>query len=229
MDFSEWEPAYAAIVSDFGFDRAADRAARDLLADLTTPFDVGRLEPKLAGKHVAVAGGATGVAEDVAELDAVDTIIAASVAAGSLRASGIEVDLMVTDLDKTPAVVRTLAEAGVPIAIHAHGDNVRLLRNQVPDLPTEAVLPTTQTEPIGPVRNFGGFTDGDRGAFLADHFGAARLSFPGWDLDDPSVGSQKRRKLEWAGRLLHWLEQRREERFELLDGRRSEIELEWLR
>jgi uncharacterized Rossmann fold enzyme len=229
MDFGEWEPAYEAILSDFGFDRAADQAARDRLADLTTPFDVAELEPKLAGQHVAIAGGAAGVTEDLAHLDDVDTVIAASVAAGTLSASDVSVDLMVTDLDKTPGVVRTLAEEGVPIAVHAHGDNMGLVQSQVPALPADAVLPTTQTEPIGPVRNFGGFTDGDRGAFLADHFGAARLSFPGWDLDDPTVGNQKRRKLTWAERLLHWLERRRLDRFGLLDGRRSQIELEWLR
>lgn len=228
MDFCEWKPAYEAILSDFGFDRAADRAARDLLANLTRPFDVARLEPKLAGKHVAIAGGGRGVAEDLAELHGVDAVVATSVAARSLRASDVGVDMLVTDLDKTPAVVRTLADTGVPVAVHAHGDNMNLVRNQVPTLPSEAVLPTTQTEPIGPVQNFGGFTDGDRGAFLADHFGATRLSFPGWDLDDPSVRSQKRHKLAWAARLLHWLERRRGEQFPLLDGRRTEIELDWL-
>ena len=64
----------------------------------------------------------------------------------------------------------------------------------------------------------------DRGAFLADHFGAARLVFPGWDLDDLSVGSEKAHKLAWAERLLAWLERRRGERFTVLDGRREAIE-----
>lgn len=228
MDFSEWKPAYEAIVSDFGFDRTADRAARDLLAELTSSFDLGRIEPILAGQHVAIAGGGRGVVADLTELQAVDTVVATSVAARTLRASDLGVDMLVTDLDKTPAVVRTLADTGVPVAVHAHGDNVQLVREQVPDLPTETVLPTTQTEPLGSVENFGGFTDGDRGAFIADHFGARQLSFPGWDLDDPSVSTQKRRKLEWAARLLHWLERRRGEQFPVLDGRRSGINLDWL-
>lgn len=228
MRYSEWEPAYDAIRAAFGFDRDADRAARDLLAELTTPFDEGRLEELLAGNHVAIAGGATGVAADLATIEDVDTVVAASVSAGALRAAGRAVDLMVTDLDKTPAVVRTLAAEGTPVAVHAHGDNVALVREQVPRLPDLAVLPTTQVAPSGPVRNYGGFTDGDRAAFIADHFDADRLSFPGWDLDDPSVGPVKQQKLEWAARLLHWLERRRDERFDLLDGRREDLSLPWL-
>lgn len=228
MRYSEWEPAYEAIRAAFGFDRAADRAARDLLEEFTTPFDEERLRSLLEGNHVAIAGGATGVTADLTAIGDVDTVVAASVSAGALRAAGEAVDLMVTDLDKTPAVVRTLAAEGTPVAVHAHGDNVALVRDQVPRLESSAVLPTTQVAPTGPVRNYGGFTDGDRGAFIADHFGAARLSFPGWDLDDPSVGTVKRQKLEWAARLLYWLERRRDEEFDLLDGRRADLSLAWL-
>ena len=61
------------------------------------------------------------------------------------------------------------------------------------------------------VHNFGGFTDGDRAAFTADHFGAAELRFVGWDFEDPDVSPEKREKLQWAERLLHWLEGRRDE------------------
>jgi uncharacterized Rossmann fold enzyme len=117
-----------------------------------------------------------------------------------------------------------LTERGVPVAVHAHGDNDGAIRKVVPDCDGAFVLPTTQAEPHGPVRNFGGFTDGDRAAFLADHLGAARLVLVGWDFDDPTVGSAKARKLEWAERLLHWLERRRDERFAALDGRRAAID-----
>ncbi|MFC6736148.1 hypothetical protein ACFQEQ_07845, partial [Halolamina salina] len=75
------------------------------------------------------------------------------------------------------------------------------------------------------VRNFGGFTDGDRDAFLADALGAGELRFVGWQFDDPDVGELKARKLHWAERLLYWLETRRGERFVVLDGRREELRL----
>jgi hypothetical protein len=131
---------------------------------------------------------------------------------------------MVTDLDKNPETVRTLTGESTPVAVHAHGDNRPLVEAWVPRCEGEWLLPTTQAEPAGPVENFGGFTDGDRAAFLADHFGAGEFVWPGWDLDDPTVDGTKRRKLEWAERLLGWLERRRDERFPILDGRREGIE-----
>jgi uncharacterized Rossmann fold enzyme len=79
------------------------------------------------------------------------------------------------------------------------------------------------------VVNYGGFTDGDRAAFLADEFGAGELVFLGWDFDDPRVDPMKAKKLQWAERLLRWLEVRRDETFSVLDGRREEIRPVWRR
>ena len=223
MNFEEWSPVYEAILSDFGFDRAADERARDLLADLATPFDLDRLAA-FGGATVAVAGAGPSLPDETAVARGADIVVAASTAADVLADRGIAVDLMVTDLDKNVDTAVSHSERGVPVAVHAHGDNVPALRSAVPEFDPEFLLPTTQAEPAGPVRNFGGFTDGDRGAFLADHLGAAELRFPGWDFDDAAVGPMKARKLDWAERLLRWLEVRRGERFAALDGRRDGIE-----
>jgi len=222
MDFTTWEPVYETILADFGFDRAADERARDLLADLTGPFDTSRLA--IDGRTVAVAGAGPSLAAEGDRAASADAVVAASTAAERLLESGVDVDCMVTDLDKTPETARELAERGVPVAVHAHGDNVPAVRDHVPTFAGESVLPTTQAAPAGSVRNFGGFTDGDRAAFLADHCGATELIFVGWDFDDPDVDPMKRRKLVWAERLLHWLERRRDERFGVLDGRRDGID-----
>jgi 2-amino-4-hydroxy-6-hydroxymethyldihydropteridine diphosphokinase len=223
MNFERWEPTYEAILSDLGFDRRADERARDELAELAEPFDEERLAP-LEGATVAVAGAGPSLDAELEVAAEAGFVIAASSAADRLREAGVAVDLMTTDLDKNPGTARDLSRRGVPVAVHAHGDNRPAIRERVPRFDTAHVLATTQAAPVGPVRNFGGFTDGDRGAFLADHFGAVRLLFPGWDFDDPSVTPMKRRKLEWAERLLRWLEIRREERFEILDGRRDAID-----
>jgi uncharacterized Rossmann fold enzyme len=131
---------------------------------------------------------------------------------------------MVTDLDGAPETAIRLTTYGTPVAIHAHGDNTEAIRTYVPECQLSRVLPTTQAAPADPIENFGGFTDGDRAAFLADHLGADSLVFPGWDFDDPAVTRQKRRKLAWAERLLYWLERRRDEQFAVLDGRRNAID-----
>ncbi|MEF8806512.1 6-hydroxymethylpterin diphosphokinase MptE-like protein [Natronomonas sp.] len=228
MRYEEWQPAYEAILSDFGFEPAADERARDVLAELLEserPLSVDDID--LSGT-VAICGGAASLVGDLDVARRADSVVAASIAADILRDAGVAVDCMVTDLDKNPGTARALTEAGTPVAAHAHGDNLDAVREWIPEFDAAAVLPTTQAAPVGPVVNPGGFTDGDRAAFLADACGAERLVFPGWDLDDPTVGRSKARKLLWAERLLRWLELRREEEFGVLDGRRDRIELQWL-
>lgn len=228
MDYRTWEPVYESILADFGFDRRADERARDILGALCQPFDLDRFD-SVQGATVAIAGA--GPSLD-AELDVVrdaDVVFGASTATDVIRAAGFDVDCMVTDLDKNPETVAELTAAGTPVAVHAHGDNVPAIREYVSTFATEHVLATTQAEPTPVVRNFGGFTDGDRAAFLASHLGAGSLVFPGWDFDDPTVDAMKRQKLRWAERLLRWLETRRGETFDVLDGRRERIDAEWTR
>ena len=87
------------------------------------------------------------------------------------------------------------------MVVHAHGDNVPLLRHWVPLLPGPLVA-TTQAAPLPHVHNFGGFSDGDRAVFAADEIGAARVRIIGFDLADRNVDPVKRGKLFWAGELL---------------------------
>lgn len=223
MNFATFEPAYEAILADFGFDRAADERARDAAADLATPFDLDRLGD-WRGETVAVAGAAPCLADEIALAREADVVVAASTAADVLADRGVAVDCMVTDLDKNPETAVELTREGVPVAAHAHGDNISAVREWLPRFADEWTLATTQAAPVGPVRNTGGFTDGDRAAFLADHVGAGELVFPGWEFDDPAVDPMKARKLDWATRLLRWLERRRGERFSVLDGRREETD-----
>jgi uncharacterized Rossmann fold enzyme len=211
VEFSTWEPVYDLILADLGFDRAGDERARDRLAEWAEPFDTDRLG--LDGARVAVVAPGPSLDAEVGTPGDVDRVVAASSAADRLLAAGRRPDLVVTDLDGTPATAAALTRAGTPVAVHAHGDNGPALDRWLPACDPANVLATTQAAPVGPVVNAGGFTDGDRAAFLADALGAARLSFVGWDLDDPAVGRLKREKLAWARRLLRWLAARRGESF----------------
>jgi uncharacterized Rossmann fold enzyme len=223
VNFETFEPVYEAILADFGFGRDADERARDVAAAFATPFDLDRLGD-WRGRTVAIAGAAPSLADEVAVAREADVVVAASTAADVLRDRDVDVDCMVTDLDKNPETAAALTREGVPVAAHAHGDNVPAVREWLPRFDAEWTLATTQAAPSGAVQNPGGFTDGDRAAFLADHVGAGQLTFLGWDFDDPDVNPMKARKLDWAARLLRWLERRRGERFGILDGRRSELD-----
>lgn len=227
MKFDEWEPVYETLLDDFGFDRDADERARDRLAAQTTPFDLDRLA-HVRESAVAIVGASPLLESDdaIERADAADLVFAASSAATVLESNDVRVDCMVTDADKDreARTVQELTERGTPVALHAHGDNVAEIGSILDRCTEPSILPTTQAKPRGPVRNFGGFTDGDRAAFLADSLGASELSFIGWDFDDSTVDDVKAKKLTWAERLLFWLEYRRGDKFTVLDGRREAID-----
>lgn len=226
MHFDTWEPVYEAICADMGYDRTADELARDRLANLVAGAGTLEVDSRgLAGLTVAVAAPGPSLEADLAAVRAADVVLAAGTAADRLLDGGFPVDWVVTDLDGHPGRVREFTRDGRSVAVHAHGDNRDLLEAHVPSYELTAVLPTTQAAPVGPVRNVGGFTDGDRAAFLADAMGAGALTFPGWDLGDETVDADKARKLDWATRLLAWLEDRRGDRFGVLDGHRAGIDL----
>jgi uncharacterized Rossmann fold enzyme len=211
VEFSTWEPVYELVLADLGYDRAGDERVRDRLAGWAEPFDLRRIG--MTGETVAVVAPGPSLAESLARVDGADRVVAASRAADRLLAAGRRPDAVVTDLDGTPATAAALSRADTPVAVHAHGDNGPALDRWLPACDPANVLATTQAAPAGPVVNHGGFTDGDRAAFLADACGAAELRYVGWDLDDPAVGTAKRAKLGWARRLLRWLAARRGESF----------------
>lgn len=227
MEFERWEPVYETILAEFGFDRAEDERSRDLAARFAEPFAFDRLA-WIEDATVAIVGAAPTLPDELEAsedpLAAADGIVAASTAVDVLEQYGYETDLMVTDLDKNTETAIDRTHDGRPVVAHAHGDNQAAVRSWFPRADTDHVLATTQAAPQPAVHNFGGFTDGDRAAFLADAFGADRLRFVGWQFDDPTPDPTKAHKLEWAARLLRWLERRRDERFSVLDGHRESIE-----
>jgi len=225
MDYQTWEPVYEGLLAAFGYPRDGDERARDRLGELLSgaaTYDPAALA--LEGQTVAIAGAGPSLEAEADRAASADAVLAASTAVDRLQETGVAVDAMVTDLDKNPETGRALTASGTPVFAHAHGDNVPAVEAHVPTYDAAYVVPTTQAAPTDRVHNFGGFTDGDRAAFTADHFGAAELRFVGWDFDDPDVSPEKHEKLRWAERLLYWLERRRAARFGVLDGRRDDIE-----
>jgi len=128
------------------------------------------------------------------------TIVAADGATSVLLGEGMLPAVIVSDLDGNVEDIVRASQAGSVVVVHAHGDNMDKIGEQVPRL--VRVVGTTQSRPIEGVHNFGGFTDGDRCVFLARHFGAAEVRLVGFDFDDPTVTPRKRKKLQWARVLI---------------------------
>lgn len=201
MRWEEWEPLYEEILADFGFDRSRDEEAARRLDGLLR----GRADPDLrsllSGKRVAVCGRGPSLERGLETLRPGEVVVSANGATTRLLARGVVPAVVVTDLDGDLDDLRRAHRQGAVLVVHAHGDNIEKLP-WVASLDGPRVLGTTQAAPFGVLRNFGGFTDGDRCFFLARAHGAASIRLLGFDFDDPAAGPVKRKKLRWARKLL---------------------------
>jgi uncharacterized Rossmann fold enzyme len=201
-NFEDWEPYYQRILEYFSFDRAKDEEAARLLADLLPRDDLALLDGQARDRVVTVAGNAPALDKEMGKRKG--TLWAADAAAERLYQKGIRPDAVFTDLDGATDAFLEMNRQGTIMVIHAHGDNMALLRHWVPRF-VGPLVGTTQSRPLPHIHNFGGFTDGDRAVFAAHVLGAREVQIIGFDLDDPQVEPVKRGKLFWARELLHLL------------------------
>ena len=209
MDFEAWDVYYRQILKDFGYSREEDERAARILDERLTGERIApeALRPMFAGKDATIAGNAPSLADEVTAV--AHPLVAADEATSVLRKAGIRPDVIVTDLDGDVADQVAANAEGAVAVVHAHGDNIPAIEAWAPKF-RGRVIGTTQARPLGRVYNFGGFTDGDRAGFLADHLGAASLLLIGFDFETPSPKDAdrgtKKRKLDWAYILLQTLD-----------------------
>ena len=199
MQFKDWEPYYSEILEYFAFDRAADEEAARLLATLLPRDNLLSLSALTCDNPVTVCGNAPCLKDELDKIQGV--VFAADAATDVLDANGIYPDAVFTDLDGASDRLLALNKEGTIVVVHAHGDNIALLKHWVPRF-TGPIVGTTQSTPLPRVHNFGGFSDGDRAVFAADELGAETVTLIGFDLDDKDVDPVKHGKLIWARKLL---------------------------
>ncbi len=199
MKFKDWEPHYIRILGFFGFDREDDELAAVLARTLTKKDDIDSLKSACSGKTVTVCGNAPCLGDETDLIRGV--VFAADAAADYLYKTGIRPDVVFTDLDGCEESFPEMNSKGTIMVVHAHGDNIPLLKNWIPRFFGPLVL-TTQSRPFDSVYNFGGFTDGDRAVFAAHEMNAAEVILAGFDLNDKSVNPVKHGKLMIARELL---------------------------
>ena len=200
-----WDEYYVRILDYFGFSREDDEEAARLLSSILPRNDISLLTDTISGSDIIVAGNAPSLLDDIRDTDFDGkVVIAADAAARVMKKGGVIPDIVFTDLDGLDDDVLEMNEAGTILAVHAHGDNMPLVKSWVPKM-KGPVVGTTQSTPLENVYNFGGFSDGDRGVFAAYELGANSVSLIGFDLDDKSVDPVKHGKLMIARKLLHLL------------------------
>jgi 2-amino-4-hydroxy-6-hydroxymethyldihydropteridine diphosphokinase len=209
MDFASWEPFYEQILKDFLFSRSQDESvAAELDRRLGgTRIPDAELRTLIRGKEVTVAGNGPKVGAEIKGSRGV--LLTADEATSVALEHGILPAILVTDLDGNVSDQLKANAEGTIAVVHGHGDNRPAVQEWAARFSGRTVA-TTQSRPTGRLRNFGGFTDGDRAVFLADHFGAARIHLVGFDFEHPNEKDRdrrtKQRKLDWAYVLLASLE-----------------------
>ena len=213
MKFEEWEPIYKLILEDMHFDRIYDEnsallfskmletKARKKIPDI---IEIDLLKKAINGKDVLVCGKAPCLKDELKNIDLRKyVIIAADGATSILMNSGVTPNIIVTDLDGNMDDEAKANELGAIMVVHAHGDNIDALGEELPRL--KRVIGTTQSKPLENVYNFGGFTDGDRSVFIAQEMGAKSITLIGFDFTDENVTPLKKKKLIWAEKLINMM------------------------
>lgn len=231
IPLEEWLERYRKIAEFMGYDIERDRRATRTFAGMLSIHGLAPPVPDLhrvlRGRPAMVFGAGPSldrVMDDLVKEDLIEgfVLLAADGATQALLEREIVPHIVVTDLDGDLGSLLRAAGQGATLIIHAHGDNIDRIR-QVFDRVvsvTERIVGTTQVEPVEPVRNFGGFTDGDRCVFLAASFGARPIVMVGMDFGnvvgrrskpwlsrDVPAWEDKEKKLKIAYGLVSWLVQ----------------------
>ncbi len=238
MELVKWLRIYNRIVGDFGFSKEEDEESARLLARVlpeeSAEHALSSLKKLLNGKTVFVIGASDEAVKQLralrlgkmrySEKFADSPKLSADGATSAIFEAGLVPDAVITDLDGDVDVQLKALEKGAIVVIHAHGDNMDKIEEYVPEFVRKGydrVAGTTQGKPVGSVRDFGGFTDGDRAVHLACALGAKKVVLVGFDFTKvgkysylgsakPTGGKapfkewkkKKLKKLSWARKLI---------------------------
>lgn len=207
-----WHSKYNKIIQEFGYKKREDRKAAVMLDSiLQGQFHLAELKKMLQQKPVFVIGSGPSLSSSIPIIKKYKTTIkiCADTALAPLMRNGIKPEIVVTDLDGDLDLLKKISQTSLMV-VHAHGDNISQL-HWVKNF--KNCIGTTQTERIGKIHNFGGFTDGDRGVFLASYFGASKIFLFGMDFGTKigrysntrkSERKIKLKKLKYGKMLLEW-------------------------
>lgn len=183
---------YQRIAGELGLDTGKDLESAKRLDELLKGQDtsriISRLKGMLGGKTVYVYGCGPSLKRDIRSVKGIkahrmkeNVHIAADGATRALLEEGIHPDVIETDLDGWVEPIQKSNRQGTLTVVHAHADNIDKINDVVPNLECANVLGSTQTKPFGRLQNYGGFTDGDRAVYLAEHMKAQLIILAGMD------------------------------------------------
>lgn len=191
MKWEDWKPYYYDIVSQLKIDMEKDIASTEILDALlesTNPVPlVTTLRKLIHEKTVIVCGAGPSLSDHLQIIKSSDdykdaTLVAVDGATSAFIELGMTCDIIVTDLDGDHNDIISMVEQGALSVVHAHGDNMKAVKEVVPRL--KHVLGSTQVEPRSNVFLWGGFTDGDRACYLVAHYEPEQIVLAGMDFGE---------------------------------------------
>ena len=211
---SGWKKRYLLILKELNYSQKKDKQSAIILDSILKKTNTtDKILKLINGKTVFVIGSGPSLSNAIPKLKKLKKSIkiAADSSLKPLVDNGIIPDIVVTDLDGDENTIKKIAKTKSIFVIHAHGDNIKKLE-LVKKI--KNCIGTTQSNPFNKIQNFGGFTDGDRGVFLANYFGAKKIILFGMDFGN-RIGKFsntkkadrkiKLKKLEIGENLLIWL------------------------
>jgi len=214
MMISGWKKRYLLILKELDYSQKKDKESAIILDSILKKTNtIEKISKMIEGKTVFVIGSGPSLSKAIPKLKKLKRTIkiAADSSLKPLVDNGIIPDIVVTDLDGDENTIKKIAKTKSIFVIHAHGDNIEKLE-LVKEIKNK--IGTTQSNPFNKIQNFGGFTDGDRGVFLASYFGAKKIILFGMDFGNKigrfsntkkSDRKMKLKKLEIGESLLIWL------------------------
>ena len=211
---SGWEKRYLSILKELNYSEKKDKESALVLDSILKKTDaIEKVREIIQGNTVFVIGSGPSLSSAIPKLKKLKKSIkiAADSSLKPLIDNGIIPDIIVTDLDGNEDTIKKISNTKSIFVIHAHGDNIEKLQ-MVKKM--KNCVGTTQTNPFNKIQNFGGFTDGDRGVFLASHFDAKKIILFGMDFGNQigkfsntkrSDRKIKLKKLKIGKDLLIWL------------------------
>jgi len=210
---SGWKKWYSNILKEFEYDEKKDKEAAIILNSILKRSNINNeILNLIKNKTVFVIGSGPSLSTAIPKLKNLKKSIkiAADSSVKPLVDNGIIPDIVITDLDGDENSLKKIATKSI-FVVHAHGDNISKLKFSKK---FKKCIGTTQSKPFSKIQNFGGFTDGDRGVFLANHFGAKKIILFGMDFGErigkysntkKSERTIKLMKLNKGKLLLEWL------------------------
>ena len=213
MMISGWKKRYSEIRKEFNYSEKKDIESAVILNSIIKNSNINeKIINLIKDKTVFVIGSGPSLSTAIPVLkNFKKTIkIAADSSVKLLVDNGIIPDIVITDLDGDENTLKKIGKKSIFI-VHAHGDNVEKLEFAKK---FTKCIGTTQSNPFEKIQNFGGFTDGDRGVFLANHFDAKKIVLFGMDFGE-KIGRHSNTK-------------KSERKIKLMKLHRGELLLEWL-